>query len=72
MKYSPASSIVNETYLIDLPGTVDVDVTSLRRLSNFEVFLIVLKRGFVKIAIDTENECDDDIEPDDKPEWSLY
>lgn len=45
--------------------TEHVDITSLRRLSDFEVFLIVLKRGFVKIVMDTESECDDDIEPDD-------
>lgn len=66
--YKRQESNLWDILLID---TEHVDVTSLRRLSDFEVFLIVLKRGFVKIAIDTENECDDDIEPDDKPEWSL-
>ena len=24
-----------------------------------------------KINMDIEHECDDDIEPDEKPEWSL-
>ncbi|MGN0423536.1 MAG: hypothetical protein ACI4EY_12500 [Lachnospiraceae bacterium] len=48
-----------------------IDIQSLRGLSDFEVFLYVLKRGFVKIVMDTENECDDDIEPIEKPEWSL-
>lgn len=48
-----------------------IEINSLRNLSEFEVFLYTLKRGFVKIIIDTEDECDDDIEPDEKPEWSL-
>lgn len=48
-----------------------IEINSLRNLSEFEVFLYVLKRGFAKIIIDTVDECDDDIEPDEKPEWSL-
>ncbi|MGN0331731.1 MAG: hypothetical protein ACI4D9_01685 [Lachnospiraceae bacterium] len=48
-----------------------IDIQSLRGLSDFEVFMYVLKRGFVNIVIDTENEYDDDIEPEEKPEWSL-
>ena len=42
-----------------------------RHLSDFEVFLMTLKRGFVDIVMDKETDCDDDIEPEEKPEWSL-
>ncbi len=48
-----------------------IDINSLRNLSNFEVFLMTLKRGFVDIIMDKESDCDDDIEPEEKPEWSL-
>lgn len=48
-----------------------IDINSLRGLSNFEVFLMTLKRGFVDIIMDEESDCDDDIEPEEKPEWSL-
>lgn len=48
-----------------------IDITSLRYTSEFEVFLSVIQRSFCKIIIDTENECSDDIEPVEKPEWSL-
>lgn len=48
-----------------------IDINSLRDLSNFEVFLMALKRAFVSIVIDEESDCDDDIEPDERPEWSL-
>lgn len=48
-----------------------VDINSLRNLSDFEVFLMVLKRGFVDIVMDKESDCDDDIDPEEKPEWSL-
>lgn len=48
-----------------------VDLNSLRNLSDFEVFLMVLNRGFVDIIMDEERDCDDDIEPEEKPEWSL-
>lgn len=48
-----------------------IDFNSLCHLSEFEVFLIVLKRGFVDIIMDTESDYDDDIEPEEKPEWSL-
>jgi len=61
----------NDVWSILHGGLEEVDINSLRNLSEFEVFLSVLKRGFVKIIMDTENECDDDIEPDEKPEWSL-
>ncbi len=47
-----------------------IDINSLRNLSNFEVFLMTLKRGFVDIIMDKEIDCDD-IEPEEKPEWSL-
>lgn len=48
-----------------------IDINSLRRISNFEIFLSTLKRGFVKIILDTEQEENDNIEPEEKPEWSL-
>lgn len=48
-----------------------VEINSLRNLSDFEVFLMTLKRGFVRIVMDKETDCDDDIEPEEKPEWSL-
>lgn len=48
-----------------------VDIASLRDLSGFEIFIMTLKRAFVEIAMDEESDCDDDIEPDKKPEWSL-
>lgn len=48
-----------------------VDINSLRHLSDFEVFLMTLKRGFVDIIMDEESDYDDDIEPEEKPEWSL-
>lgn len=40
-------------------------------LSDFEVFLSILHRSYVKIILDTESEVEDDIEPKKKPEWSL-
>lgn len=54
-----------------LNGIEAIEINSLRNLSDFEVFLSVLQRSFTKIIIDTEAECDDDVEPDEKPEWSL-
>lgn len=54
-----------------LKGVDSIEINSLRNLSDFEVFLSVLQRGFVKIIMDTEHEYDDDIEPDEKPEWEL-
>jgi len=32
---------------------------------------MALKRGFVNIIMDEESGWDDDIEPEEKPEWSL-
>lgn len=52
-------------------GSDSVDVNSLRYMSEFEVFLLTLKRAWVKIIIDKESDCDDDIEPEEKPEWNL-
>ena len=46
-------------------------INSLRNLSDFDIFLMTLKRGFVEIEIDTESEYEDDIEPEETPEWSL-
>lgn len=48
-----------------------IDINSLRNLSDFEVFLITLKRGYVNIIMDRESDCDDDIAPEEKPEWTL-
>lgn len=47
------------------------DINSLRNLSDFDISLMTLKRGFVDIEIDTESEYEDDIEPEETPEWSL-
>ena len=47
------------------------DINSLRNLSQFDISLMTLKRGFVDIEIDTESEYADDIEPEETPEWSL-
>ena len=53
-------------------GHVDsIDINSLRNLSDFEVFLMTLKRGFADIIMDEESDCDDDIEPEERPEWSF-
>ena len=48
-----------------------IDINSLRNLSDFEVFLMTLNRGFVNIIMDEEIDYDDDIEPEEKPEYSL-
>lgn len=45
-----------------------IDVNSLRGISDFEVFLMTLKRGFVDIIMDQESACEDDIEPEEEPE----
>lgn len=45
-----------------------IDVNSLRGISDFEVFLMTLKRGFVDIIMDQESACKDDIEPEEEPE----
>ena len=45
-----------------------IDVNSLRGISDFEVFLMTLKRGFVDIIMDQESTCKDDIEPEEEPE----
>lgn len=50
-------------------GQEVIDINSLRYLSEFEVFISSLNRAFVRIELDTEYECDDDIEPNEKPEW---
>ena len=47
------------------------DINSLRDLSQFDIFLMTLKRGFVDVEMDTESECADDVEPETKPEWNL-
>ena len=47
------------------------DINSLRNLSDFDIFLVTLKRAFVDVELDTESEYADDIEPEETPEWSL-
>ena len=47
------------------------DINSLRNLSQFDIFLMTLKRAFVDVELDTESEYADDIEPEETPEWSL-
>lgn len=54
-----------------LRGDYAIDINSLKNVSDFEIFLSVLNRGFVEIILDTESEENDDIEPEEKPEWSL-
>ena len=54
-----------------LKGLNGIEINSLRNLSSFEAFLSVIQRSYTKIIIDTESECDDDIEPTENPEWSL-
>ena len=61
----------SEDKWVILRGIDSIEINSLRDLSDFEVFLSVLQRGYVKIILDTESESDDDIEPEEKPEWSL-
>lgn len=47
------------------------DINSLRNLSDFDIFLMTLKRAFVDVELDTESEYADDVEPEETPEWSL-
>ena len=47
------------------------DINSLRSLSDFDIFLMTLKRAFVDVELDTESEYADDVEPEATPEWSL-
>ena len=47
------------------------DINSLRNLSDFDIFLMTLRRAFVDVELDTESEYADDIEPEEIPEWSL-
>lgn len=47
------------------------DIHSLRTLSDFDILLLRLNRAFAKIEIDDEYLEDDDIEPKEKPEWTL-
>ena len=49
----------------------DVSITSLRYVSEFEIFITKLRRAFVKINFDAEDLEDDDIEVEEKPEWTL-
>ena len=54
-----------------LKGVDSIDICSLRLVSQFEILLSKINRGYVNIIMDTEDESDDDIELDEKPEWSL-
>ena len=59
-----------DTWIISKRSS-NIDLLSLRYMSEFEIFLSLLERSYSHISIDTEFEYDDDIEPEDKPEWSL-
>lgn len=51
-------------------GRSVLDFNSLARLSDFEILIIQLNRANVEVVVDIE--CgDDEVEPDEKPEWSL-
>lgn len=54
-----------------LRGINGIEINSLRNLSSFEAFLSIIQRSYTKIIIDIENDHADDIEPTEKPEWSL-
>lgn len=47
-----------------------VDINSLRNLTDFEILILRLRRSFIKIEMDIEYEMAE-VEPDEKPEWSL-
>ena len=57
----------NVSYEIDM----FCDINSLRNLSDFDIFLMTLRRGYVDVEMDSESEYADDIEPEETPEWSL-
>ena len=57
----------NVSYEIDM----FCDINSLRNLSDFDIFLMTLRRGYVDVEMDSESEYADDIEPEKTPEWSL-
>ena len=48
-----------------------IDINSLQDLSEFEILINKIKRSFAEIEMDEENLEDDDIEPEEKPEWNL-
>ncbi len=48
----------------------EIDINSLKNLSNFEIFILRLDRAFVHVVIDNNSDTDE-IEPDAKPEWDL-
>lgn len=48
----------------------EIDINSLKNLSDFEIFILRLDRAFVHIVIDNYSDSDD-IEPEKKPEWEL-
>lgn len=50
-------------------ATDPVDIKSLRYISDFDIFVLNLKRNDVSIIMDTECEYDDDIEPKEEPEY---
>lgn len=62
---------VDETKWNLFGGQESVDINSLRNISDFDVFLMTLNRTFVDIVMDTDGEYDDEIDPDEKPEWCL-
>ena len=51
-------------------GRSVLDFNSLARMTDFEMLILQLNRADVEIIIDVEN-ITDEVEPDEKPEWSL-
>lgn len=49
----------------------DVSVTSLRYISDFEIFITKLRRAYVKFDFDTLEMDDYDVEVEEKPKWTL-
>ncbi|MDD3337834.1 MAG: hypothetical protein PHS82_03145 [Lachnospiraceae bacterium] len=47
------------------------DINSLRRISSFDIYMSTLNRVYADITIDTESEINDDIVPEEPPEWEL-
>lgn len=46
-----------------------LDISSLRYINDFDIFVMNIKRNLVRIVMDTEYEINDDIEPTEEPEF---
>ncbi|WP_035053157.1 hypothetical protein [Carnobacterium pleistocenium] len=58
----------NGTWDIDFKSTSDLN--SLRHLNDFEVYMMNLTQAYVKLEVD-EEDLDEDVEPEEKPEASF-